>query len=169
MINIAGIIYDDTANGIGFRITIFISGCKHRCKGCQNRQAWKFDYGKEFTKDIEDTIINYIKEHDYIDGITLSGGDPMYSASELCKFVDRYKRETGKSIWIYTGFKYEDILSDNDDKLKLLKKCDIVVDGRFKLEDRDTTIAFRGSPNQRIIDIKKSMSKRTVIDVTSKF
>ena len=166
--NIAGIIYDDVANGEGLRVTLFISGCLHDCDGCHNKSAQDPDYGKEFTVEMQDEIIKYVLDNPFIAGITLSGGDPIYQSEALCKFVKRFVKETKKNVWVYSGFTFEEIL-ELPWAVKLLKQCDVLVDGLFVLAKRDTTLGFRGSPNQRIIDLKSSFKKKIAIDISKKF
>ncbi len=161
--NIAGINFESIADGEGVRVVVFTSGCLHNCKGCHNPTSHSFTAGREFTAEIQDEIIDYIRKTPFISGITLSGGDPMYSAAELTPFVLRVKNEAPNiSIWIYSGFTYEEIVSDNN-MLELLKICDVLVDGMFVLERRDITLPYRGSTNQRLIDIKASLIKREIV------
>lgn len=149
--NYSGFIEESLVDGEGVRSVLFVSGCKHCCKGCHNPETWDFNNGDEFTKEIEDKIINIVKNNPLIDGLTLSGGDPMYSEKELIPFLKRFKLELpDKNIWMYTGFHYEDIKDS-----KIFKYIDVVVDGPFILEKRDIGLKFRGSSNQRIINIKK--------------
>lgn len=161
---ISGVIFDDIANGDGLRTTIFISGCKHKCKGCQNMETWDFDKGIEFDKDTENKIYVIISGNSLIRGITLSGGDPMYSAKDLIPFVTRFKDKfPNKDIWLYTGFKWKEILED-EEMTKLAKLCDVIVDEPFILEERDITLPFRGSKNQHIIDCKESFKQKRLVE-----
>lgn len=157
--NIAGIIHESLNDGEGIRTVIFISGCKHNCYNCQNQRLFNFHYGKSFNKSMQDYLINYIKTDPLIDGITLSGGDPVYSAKELIPFLQRVKKECPeKDIWMYTGFSYEKIKNE-----EILKYIDILVDGQFVDSLKDLTLKFRGSSNQRIIDVQKSLQQNKVI------
>ena len=157
--NIAGIIHESLNDGEGIRTVIFISGCKHNCYNCQNKRLFNFHYGKSFNKSMQDYLINYIKTDPLIDGITLSGGDPVYSAKELIPFLQRVKKECPeKDIWMYTGFSYEKIKNE-----EILKYIDIMVDGRFVESLKDMNLKFRGSSNQRIIDVQKSLQQNKVI------
>lgn len=150
---ISGIIYDSIVDGEGIRNTIFFSGCCHCCKGCHNPEIWDKNYGYEFTRELQDEFINKCKDNVLLDGITLSGGDPMYTSIEIVSFIKKFKSECPNlDIWVYSGFTYEDILQDKDMN-ELLKLCDVLVDGVFIEELRDTTIKFRGSTNQRIIKL----------------
>ena len=152
--NISGIIYDSVVDGEGIRNTLFISGCLHHCHGCHNPQTWDFDYGYKFTKEKQKEFIKKCKDNPLLDGITISGGDPIYSSKELIPFLKEYKKEhPTHTIWLYTGFKYEDI-KDNE----ILKLIDVLVDGEYIKEFRDITLAFRGSSNQRIIRLEKGIA-----------
>ena len=152
--NISGIIYDSVVDGEGIRNTLFISGCLHHCHGCHNPQTWDFDYGYKFTKEKQKEFIKKCKDNPLLDGITISGGDPVYSSKELIPFLKEYKKENPThTIWLYTGFKYEDI-KDNE----ILKLIDVLVDGEYIKEFRDITLAFRGSSNQRIIRLEKGIA-----------
>lgn len=151
---ISGIQYNSIVDGEGIRNTLFISGCMHYCEGCHNPKTWDFNYGYEFTEELQDDFINNCKENILLDGITLSGGDPVYSTKELVPFLIRFKEECPNlSIWLYTGFRIEE-MKDSE----LLDYCDVVVDGPFSKELRDTTLDFRGSKNQRIIYLKKQLT-----------
>lgn len=150
----------DIVNGKGIRVTLFVSGCSHKCKGCHNQESWNDNFGKDYTEEIENYLLELLKKP-YIDGITLTGGDPLYfnnreTILNLCK---RIKKELpNKTIWLYTGYDYEEI-----DTLELLNYTDVVVDGKFILSLLDTTLAFRGSSNQRVIDVQKSLKKGEII------
>ena len=138
------------ADGEGWRTVLFVSGCHHHCKGCQNPESWNPNAGHPFTKEVKDYLFNCIT--DEISGLTISGGDPLYKrnvedVTKLCKeFKERFPNKT---IWLYTGNLYRD--SKN---LEVMKYVDVVVDGEFREDLKDTTLAFRGSVNQRIIDTK---------------
>lgn len=161
--NVAGINFESIADGVGVRVVVFVSGCRHNCKGCHNPTSHSFTAGRPFTPELQDEIIDYIRRTPFITGVTLSGGDPMYSATELLPFVKRIKEELPKiSVWIYSGFTYEEILK-NADMFELLQLCDVLVDGLFVLEQRDITLAYKGSTNQRIIDIQKTQQGGKII------
>ena len=150
--NYSGIVNCSIVDGIGFRTTLFISGCKHCCEGCQNSHTWDFNAGRPYTEEVEEILFDRISE-DYIKGLTLSGGDPLYSADEVYELLVRFRERFGdtKSVWLYTGFKYEYC---KEHFSKILDLCDVLVDGTYKCDERDTTLAFRGSRNQRVIDLK---------------
>ncbi len=161
--NISGIQYDSVVDGKGIRNTLFISGCCHRCKNCHNPQTWDFNYGYEFTKEKQEEFIKKCKENPLLDGITLSGGDPLCNAMGLLPFIKKYKEENPThNIWVYSGFTYEEILK-NLHMYQLIKECDVLVDGKFVEELKDLSLRFRGSSNQRVIDVKKSLEEGKVI------
>lgn len=151
----------DIANGEGIRCSIFVSGCTHRCKNCFNEEYQDFNYGNNWTDDETQLIIEYLKD-DNISGLTLLGGEPMQNLY-LIDVIRKVKKEVNKNIWIYSGYTYDQILNDNK-KLELLKECDVLVDGLFVEELLDLKLKFRGSSNQRIIDIKKSLEKNEIIE-----
>ena len=143
----------DVNNGLGCRVTLWISGCTHHCKGCHNRQTWKFTSGKTYTPHVEEVLFNEI-DRPYIKGLTLSGGDPLDSPDGVLELLQHFRDRFGdaKDVWIYTGYTYEYCLEHFKDILDL---GDILVDGMYDCSKRDTSLAFRGSSNQRIIDLKK--------------
>lgn len=154
----------DIANGNGVRVSLFVSGCSHHCKGCFNEETWDFFYGEAFTRETEDRIISWLKP-DYIEGLTLLGGEPLeyVNQKDILPFLERVRQECpGKNIWCYTGYIYEkDILGRMVPKWKetsrILSLIDVLVDGPFVEEKKDISLRFRGSANQRIIDVKKSL------------
>ncbi len=163
----------DIANGLGIRVSLFVSGCTHNCKGCFNLDYQDFNYGKEMTFAVTDKIISLIKQKQY-KGLTLIGGEPFQNL-ELVKyvkpireFVDNYnkanqdKNFTKKDIWVYSGYTYEQILKDSQ-KLELLKLCDVLVDGLFVEKLLNLKLKFRGSSNQRVLDVKQSLAENTPI------
>lgn len=158
--NYAGIITDDIVDGIGVRVTLFVSGCPHHCLGCHNPQTWNFHYGNPFTEETMQKIIDLVKQKE-IDGLTLSGGDPLVkeNISVVRSIVERVKEETGKSIWCYTGYTIDELCDIADgckDTSYVLSNIDVLVDGKFVLEKKDITLPFRGSSNQCIIDMRHS-------------
>lgn len=157
------IITDDQLNGDGLRVVLFVSGCDHHCKNCQNPQTWDQNSGQKFTNKEKEKILQMLSE-DYISGITLSGGDPLYSANidciyDLIKSI-RNKYGITKDIWLYTGYKFEDILSFSKE---LIKNIDVLVDGEFIEELADKKYKWAGSTNQRVIDVQQSLNKNKVI------
>jgi anaerobic ribonucleoside-triphosphate reductase activating protein len=156
----------DVANGEGIRCSLFVSGCSHRCPGCFNSAAWDKDYGKEFTKDFEDQIIkdlNEVRGNLKIAGLSLLGGEPFENMEGLLPLIRRVVNECpGKNIWAWSGYTFEEIL-DDPKKAALLQYVDVLVDGRFIEEKKKLGIRFKGSTNQRIIDVKNSVSEGKVI------
>lgn len=152
-LRVSGIVKESYTDGVGIRYTIFVQGCDHKCNKCQNPETWDFNGGIDC--DIDD-IIKDIKQDPLLDGITLSGGDPMYRPKEILELIERIKAETNLNIWVYTGFTFEECLGDKD-RLEVLKKIDTLVDGRYEEQHRSLHLRFRGSSNQRIIDIQKTL------------
>lgn len=157
----------DTANGPGVRVSLFVSGCSLCCKGCFNPEAWNPFYGKEFTdKDLEE-IIERCKSP-VIKGLSILGGDPLesYNLETINKIIDRFRKEFGfnKTIWLWTGRDFEDIINEHN-RWPIVSKLDVLVDGLFKEKEKDLTLLFRGSKNQRIIDIQKSQTFNTLIEI----
>ncbi len=152
----------DTANGTGIRSTLFVSGCTHKCKGCFNQDYKHFRYGHPWTKEIEDKFIEHIKNPN-VHGVTILGGEPMDQVrdTDLKDLVCRIKEETGQNIWIYSGYMFEEIMMHKKTK-EILKYCDILVDGPFIEEQKDLRLRFKGSKNQRIIDVQKTLSEGKV-------
>ncbi len=158
--NYAEIKYCDIANGPGVRTSLFVSGCTHHCEGCFNAMTWDFHYGEEYTKEVEDKIIESLKP-DYIVGLTLLGGEPFEHVNQigLLPLVKRVKEEfPQKTIWCYTGYTLEtDIIGRMakiwPETMELLSCLDVLVDGEFVLEKKDISLQFRGSSNQRLIKI----------------
>ena len=147
--------YPETiVDGEGIRYSIYFAGCPHRCIGCHNPESRNPEAGQKLTNALLEDIINEINSNPLLDGITLSGGDPFYNPAEMLQIVKRLKEETKQSIWCYTGFLYEDILNDPERK-PLLQYIDILVDGPFIQAQYSPTLRFRGSKNQRIIEINK--------------
>ncbi len=164
--NYATIKKTDIANGTGVRVSLFVSGCTHHCKGCFNPETWDFDYGQPFTREVAREILDACAP-DYISGLSLLGGEPFERANqaELLKLLEEFgERYPKKSVWCYTGYLFErDILGDMalkwQEPLKMLSHIDVLVDGEFVEEKKDLKLRFRGSSNQRIIDVKESLRK----------
>lgn len=152
----------DTTNGTGIRSTLFVSGCTHKCKGCFNQDYKHFRYGHPWTKEIEDKFIEHIKNPN-VHGVTILGGEPMDQVrdTDLKDLVCRIKEETGQNIWIYSGYTFEEIMMHKKTK-EILKYCDVLVDGPFIEEQKDLRLRFKGSKNQRIIDVQKTLSEGKV-------
>ena len=157
--NYSGIIKDDIANGPGIRTSLFVSGCRNNCPGCFNPKEQNFDYGETFTDEVIDDIISSVDDP-YHSGITILGGDPMEpeNARDLILLIDKFRDKFGdtKDIWLFTGYTYEFLSNTNDSRKDLLYKVDVIVDGLFIESEKDLTLKFKGSKNQRIIDINKT-------------
>ncbi len=159
----ANIKYYDIANGLGVRTSLFVSGCTHRCKGCFNEEAWDFHYGEDFTDEIIEKLLDSCKPG-YIAGLSLLGGEPMEPANQraLLKLLRRFKElYPDKNIWCFSGYTYESDILDPQGRAhcevtdELLSYIDILVDGEFDQELYDISLKFRGSSNQRILQIHK--------------
>ncbi len=148
MIRVLDIIEDTTVDGPGFRTSIYCAGCSHACKGCHNPQSWDFNGGREMTTD---EIMKIIEADPYAD-VTFSGGDPMYQAEGFIELARAIRERTNKTIWCYTGFTYEALLKMPKQR-ELLELIDVLVDGPFVESLRDPDLLFRGSSNQRIIEL----------------
>ena len=140
-----------SVDGPGLRDSIYFAGCHHACEGCHNPQSWDMNGGKEMS---DDEVMAILREDDF--DVTFSGGDPMYRAAEVARLARRIKAELGKTIWCYTGFVFENIVMKADFRC-LLETIDVLVDGPFVLAGRDISLRFRGSGNQRIIDVRQSL------------
>lgn len=148
--NIAGFYEESMSNGIGWRSVLFVSGCFWACPGCHNKKAWDMNYGEPYD---EEAILESILDNPLLQGLTLSGGEPMLHVRELYPLVEKVKN-AGLDVWCYTGFTLEELMEDSDpDKLNLLDLIDVLVDGRYVEELRDPSLLFRGSSNQTIIDM----------------
>ncbi|MBR2704731.1 MAG: anaerobic ribonucleoside-triphosphate reductase activating protein [Clostridia bacterium] len=169
--NYADIKRIDTANGEGVRVSVFVSGCNHHCEGCFNQCAWDFNYGNKFT-DIEiNKVLEYL-DHDYIKGLSLLGGEPLEPCNQegLLPLVRKVKeRFPDKDIWCYTGFDFEkDVVGrmakENQTSNELIKYFDVVVDGKFELAKKDLKLRFRGSSNQRIINVPETLKEHKIVE-----
>lgn len=160
----------DIANGIGVRVTLFVSGCTNCCEGCFQPETWDFNYGEPFTEKTENTILEMLSP-DYIRGLTILGGEPFEPQNQeaLLPFVKKVKEKLpGKDIWAFSGFTLEELLDENHKKHtaytnELLSLIDVLVDGRFEQDKKDITLRFRGSSNQRVIDLPTSIKNGTVV------
>lgn len=158
--------YDESiSNGLGWRAVLFVSGCPHHCPGCHNQEAQDFNYGEEFN---EDEILERIKENSILKGITISGGEPLCkeNISEVLKFIKDVKQVRPEfNIWCYSGYTLEQLMDRNDETTnKCLEEIDVLVDGQFIQAKKDPTLKFRGSSNQRIIDMKSTLQTHKFIE-----
>ncbi|CAI2603647.1 hypothetical protein AKUA2103_00320 [Apilactobacillus kunkeei] len=151
-------------DGEGIRCSIYVSGCKFLCPGCYNVASQNFHYGQPYSQDLEDQIIEDMKK-DYVQGLTLLGGEPFLNTQVCLRLCKRVREEFGhtKDIWSWSGYTFDELLKDSYDKLKLLSMIDILVDGRFIEDQKDLTLQFRGSANQRIINVPKSLEEKKVV------
>ena len=163
-IRIAGYVDDSIVDGPGIRFTIFTQGCAHHCFNCHNPETWAFDKGKDV--DI-DELISKIKRNPLLQGITLSGGDPLYQVNACLELVKKVKElNSDLDIIIYTGFTFEELainFKKNNDLLSLLKLSDVLIDGKYEDSLRDLTLRFRGSSNQRVINLKKTFLEEKIV------
>lgn len=168
--NYASIKNFDIANGPGVRVSLFVSGCTHHCKGCFNQIAWDFDYGQAFTQDTVDEILNMLSPN-YIKGLTVLGGEPFEPKNQAA-VVDLLRQVKGKypqkSVWVFTGFLLDkDILSGKIGEPDVLKEylsyLDVLVDGPFIEEKKDLMLRFRGSSNQRLIDVQATLNSDQIV------
>ena len=161
----------DIANGEGVRVSLFVSGCTHHCKNCFNKETWDFNFGEPFTQETEDKILEYLSP-DYINGLSLLGGEPFEPTNQkvLLPFLKRVKEKfPKKSIWCYTGYLFDDeLLSESRARCEytdeMLSLIDILVDGEFVQDLYVISLSFRGSSNQRIIDVKASLGANKIIN-----
>ena len=162
--NYAEIKKTDIANGEGVRVSLFVSGCRRHCKGCFNEVAWNFSYGKPFTKEVEEELFEALSPY-FIAGLTLLGGDPFEpeNVEGLLPFIREYKRRfPQKPLWAFTGYTFEDGTIKEQDSAgvrELVSYLDVLVDGPFKEEFKDIRLKFRGSSNQRVLDVQRSLKE----------
>ena len=150
-------------DGPGFRTAIYCAGCRHQCPGCHNPQSWDFSGGRSANTD---ELMRIIEADPYTRGVTFTGGDPMYQPEGFAELADAIRQRTPqKDIWCYTGFTFEQLIT-NPRQRALLEQIDVLVDGPFLREQRDETLLFRGSRNQRIIDVQASLEARQTITLT---
>jgi len=145
----------DDANGRGMRCTLFVSGCEMACVGCHNKESWKLTAGSLYTKEFEDQIIEDLKSP-FIEGFSVSGGHPLHPKVflEVLKLCKRVKIETGKSVWLWTGLTLEELQADKT-RCKILNWTEVLIDGKFVQELKDASLKWKGSSNQRVINVKE--------------
>lgn len=161
------IIEEDCANGEGFRTTLFVSGCNFHCKDCFNQDAQDFNYGKKYTEETEMYILEQVSKP-HIKGLSLLGGDPLWQdidgLKQLRQLVQKV-HDLGKTVWIWSGFTYENLLDGSglseeaNERILLVRDCDVFVDGLFEYDKKDLSLSWRGSRNQRVIDMNKTKDK----------
>ena len=162
---IAGFYDESISNGLGWRAVLFVSGCPHHCQGCHNKEAQDFNYGEEFN---EEEILKRIKENSILNGITISGGEPLCKENipGVLKFIKDVKEIRPEfNVWCYSGYTLDQLIDRNDEETnKCLSEIDVLVDGRFVEAKKDPTLKFRGSSNQRILDLKPSLQTHKFIE-----
>lgn len=153
----------DVSNAPGVRSTLFVTGCTHDCKGCFNKELQDFGAGEVWTQEDEDNFVSYVK-NDNVVGVNILGGEPMQQVMDDClpNLLKRVKEETGKSIWLWSGYLLEQILED-EKRRKILEYVDVLVDGKFEIDKRNINLKYRGSENQRVIDVKKTLMSDSVV------
>ncbi|MBR0473639.1 MAG: anaerobic ribonucleoside-triphosphate reductase activating protein [Erysipelotrichaceae bacterium] len=150
------------SNGLGWRVILWCAGCENRCEGCHNKETWDEKAGKPFDEETMELLLS-LMDNQFIEGLTLTGGDPLYPSNRetIAKIAEKVKeRFPEKNIWLYTGYDFEDVKD-----LEVMKYVDVCVDGRFIERLRDVSLAFRGSSNQRIIDVQNSKDTVKVLDL----
>lgn len=152
------IVVDTTVDGPGWRTSIYCAGCRHACPGCHNPETWDFEAGRAATID---EIIDELRPTE--GNITFSGGDPMYQAEAFTELARRIREELHRTIWCFTGFRYEQVMA-NEQMSKLLPYLEVLVDGPFIEAKKDDTLMFRGSSNQRLVDVQKSLKQGTLVE-----
>ena len=154
---------NDVANGPGLRVSLFTSGCTHHCKGCFQPETWNFNNGEPYTSDVQKNIIE--KSHSkYIAGLSLLGGDPLDNVEGILTLLKEYREVFGntKTIWLWTGYLFEEIIND-EQMSKVLPFVDVIIDGQFIEDLKDITLKYKGSTNQRVIDIPKTMETGSIV------
>lgn len=170
--NYADIKTIDVQDGTGVRVSLYVSGCHFHCKGCHNQEAWDFEYGKPFTEETEKYILDLLN-HDYISGLSILGGEPLEPQNQKClvSLVQKVKQNyPNKDIWCYTGYDFEknvlgDMYKKFDFTYKLLENIDVIVDGEFQEENKLVDLKFRGSTNQRKIDVPSSLKNKFLVQL----
>lgn len=160
----------DTANGVGCRTSLFVSGCTHCCPGCFQPETWDFAYGEPYTREVEDLIVRSL-EPPYINGLTILGGEPMEPENQaaILPLIRRVRAMEGKTIWIYSGYTWEELTAPGSPRCRcehtdeLLRSIDVLVDGEFHLAEKDISLQFRGSSNQRVIDVPASLAAGRIV------
>ena len=164
MLNLSGIISDSIVDGPGIRTTIFSQGCPHHCPGCHNPETWAFGCGTDVPVK---ALVEEVQRNPLCRGVTFSGGEPFAQAAGFAKLAQLLK-ERGYEVASYSGYTFEELLNGSDDQKELLASIDILIDGPFLLAQKSLEVPFRGSRNQRILDVKKSLAESRAVPTTSK-
>ena len=164
MLDLSGIVSDSIVDGPGIRTTIFSQGCPHHCEGCHNPQTWDFGCGTQIPVE---AVVDIVRSNPLCRGVTFSGGEPFAQAAGFAKLAKLLKTQ-GYEVASYSGYTFEQLLSGSEDQKALLSAIDILIDGPFLLAEKSLEIAFRGSRNQRILDVKKSLAEGRAVETTSR-
>ena len=164
MLDLSGIVSDSIVDGPGIRTTIFSQGCPHHCEGCHNPETWAFGCGTPMEAE---ALLEIVKSNPLCRGVTFSGGEPFAQAAGFARLAKLLK-EAGYEVASYSGYTFEELLEGSEDQKKLLETIDILIDGPFLMAEKSLEIAFRGSRNQRILDVKKSLAAGKAVETTSK-
>lgn len=164
MLNLSGIVGDSIVDGPGIRTTIFSQGCPHHCEGCHNPETWDFGCGTDMD---EETLVEIIKSNPLCRGVTFSGGEPFAQAAGFARLA-RLLKEKGYEVASYSGYTFEDLLEGSPEQQELLRTIDVLIDGPFRMEERSLELVFRGSRNQRILDVPKSLAAGVAVETASK-
>lgn len=153
----------DISNGPNIRATLFVSGCTHNCKGCFNKDYQDFNYGKEWTSTAETIFLHYV-EDPKVKGVNILGGEPLQQTMDnsLADLLAKIKENTNKPIWLWTGYKLEDVIN-NTKVMNILQYVDVLIDGKFEEDKKDLNLMYRGSANQRIINLTKTFEKGEIV------
>ena len=163
MLRVLNISEGTSVDGPGLRTSIYFAGCSHHCEGCHNPQSWSPTAGRDMS---EDDLLNIIAYNDF--PVTFSGGDPFFNPEPIARFAQRIKEEQHRNIWCYTGYRWEQIIQEPR-FLPLLQQIDVLVEGPFILAQRNIQLRFRGSENQRIVDVPASLREGRMVDITDQF
>lgn len=162
--NYLGIEKSSISNGPGVRVVLWVAGCKIHCKGCQNPESWDFCAGKLFDENAKQELFNALSKS-YIRGITISGGNPLDTPNEIFMLLNEMRSKfPNKDIWLYSGYTYDEIHSSKE-RFKQILNVDVLVDGPYIEEQRDITLKFRGSKNQRLIDVKETLKQGKIVTI----
>ena len=164
MLDLSGIVSDSIVDGPGIRTTVFSQGCPHHCKGCHNPETWAFGCGTQVPVE---AIVDIVKSNPLCRGVTFSGGEPFAQAAAFARLAVLLKAE-GYEVASYSGYTFEELLEGTEAQQQLLSNIDILIDGPFLISEKSLEIAFRGSRNQRILDVKKSLAEGRAVETTSK-
>lgn len=164
MLNLSGIVSDSIVDGPGIRTTIFCQGCPHHCEGCHNPETWDFGCGTDME---EEALLEIVQSNPLCRGVTFSGGEPFAQAAGFARLA-RLLKEKGYEVASYTGYTFEELLAGTADQRDLLQTIDILIDGPFLLAEKSLEVPFRGSKNQRILDVKKSLLQGKAVQTTAK-